>query len=593
MSAKDRIKVTKQSRQESQSLRAVEDALDPWRITWVDGRDDCGRDGFIQLIDELPDASGAAAPLTAAIQVKSEGTPLGDRHLEPLETRHVALWSDDCAPSTLVVVWSKSTSELRWRTACEIVRELAVLRPHWREQGEVGVEFRKEHTFAAAADARRFLYRRIADESDRFGGRARHHKFRRRALLTDVYLQTTPSSHSFTLKGIEDHNKDNELIVVQGPGWLYGDIDAADILATRVLAGAALLYEEVWLPFWSIRAVVGAIGREALLQMLRSDRMSFFELSSTAGFHYRRGEMRGSLMSYGRASQPEQADGVLLRQQLVRLLGSSDDEVAEAVLRRTVSLGPEFGSRVLTESNRDLSNRSLRDLLGLGPKSGENESIWDAPLANRVVHMNLAMAVANTYGVDVVEYESGLSRLAAEKWYTTLGFDRTYQTPDAFDAILRQGGVPDLGRLVGTVGTAELITASHSEAAQEFRDWFWEVAAPLAGSGANIDQAFVERLRTALASRAEGLGTLNKLKLRLFHKIGETYFAGAPTAAASAFGFSTRAERGFQVLRMQAAAHATRRRASVFELVGRLVQPYEACPCGSGNKFRFCCGRVP
>jgi hypothetical protein len=116
----------------------------------------------------------------------------------------------------------------------------------------------------------------------------------------------------------------------------------------------------------------------------------------------------------------------------------------------------------------------LRRLVGLSPHiSEEGEPFWDARLVNRLVHLNLGVAVAERCAIDVVEYEAGLSRIASEKWYSQFGFNRTFPSSDAFDRVLRSAGVPALGVLEATIGLEPLIAIAESNEGQAFRDWFW------------------------------------------------------------------------------------------------------------------------
>jgi hypothetical protein len=85
------------------------------RITWVDQRDDIGRDGFVQ-ITVVDDLVTRAAPETCAIQAKSTASALPTNAEVQVETRHLAFWSDDIAAPTLIALWSRRSQELRIRT---------------------------------------------------------------------------------------------------------------------------------------------------------------------------------------------------------------------------------------------------------------------------------------------------------------------------------------------------------------------------------------------------------------------------------------------------------------------------------------------
>jgi hypothetical protein len=230
----------------------------------------------------------------------------------------------------------------------------------------------------------------------------------------------------------------------------------------------------------------------------------------------------------------------------------------------------------------------LRRLVGLSPHiSEEGEPFWDARLVNRLVHLNLGVAVAERCAIDVVEYEAGLSRIASEKWYSQFGFNRTFPSSDAFDRVLRSAGVPDLGVLEATIGLEPLIAIAESNEGQAFRDWFWEEAATLVGSGARVDRIVTE-FGKALGRPDVPLQLPISLKLRFIEKVRGDYIVGA-TGAGRALGYSARSERGAAALARQLAFQSKARLQAVAAACGS-VDTYGPCPCGSGGGFRFCCG---
>jgi hypothetical protein len=136
VSADDPIIVSTENRLERDSTDAIGQILKPWRITWVDQRDDIGRDGFVQItvVDGLVTR---AAPEICAIQAKSTASALPTNAGIQVETRHLALWSDDIAAPTLIALWSRRSQELRIRTAKEVMPNVQVRSPHWRSQATI------------------------------------------------------------------------------------------------------------------------------------------------------------------------------------------------------------------------------------------------------------------------------------------------------------------------------------------------------------------------------------------------------------------------------------------------------------------------
>jgi hypothetical protein len=64
LSVRVKIHVSPQSRQEQASLDALRPYLRPWRITLLDQRDDFGRDGIVQVVDEDREGNAFISPLT-------------------------------------------------------------------------------------------------------------------------------------------------------------------------------------------------------------------------------------------------------------------------------------------------------------------------------------------------------------------------------------------------------------------------------------------------------------------------------------------------------------------------------------------------
>lgn len=210
---------------------------------------------------------------------------------------------------------------------------------------------------------------------------------------------------------------------------------------------------------------------------------------------------------------------------------------------------------------------------------------------NRLLHLDFALAVGEHVRADIIEFEGGLSRIATEKWFTTLRFNRLYPTSDAFDRALRTTGVPDLGEIAAAVGLQQVWELSNQSEAQDFRDWFWTTVAPLAVSGGRATGEILRVATRMLESLdAPTFRIARELKMRVFQATGSDYIVGSRGTHGRG-GFAARAERGDKSLLSQIANQGKLRRAAIRELVGAEPAAYSACPCGSTERYRFCCGR--
>jgi len=568
---------------EQQSLLAVQGALVPWTVTWVDQRDDVGRDGFAQLFVTREDGVTIASGITCALQVKATAAPFDGDFVERLEVRHVLLWTMEESSSVIVFVWSQASGEIRARSARSIREELDNTKPGWSEQQSVSVRFRPEDAADSPSSLRARLTRRLGDELDSKGGRTRFHSRRRRGLILDLIIGTVNTSQTLSAVG----SSGDEAIIEIGPGWQAGEIDPGDVFAPRVLSTGLFLYEEVWVPFQTLAVLLRILTPNQLGTLLRDERIVPFATPTAVGFTYKKGDVRGDVTSFGRVSPPYSES---LKRDIDQFLVGQKDvgDLRQVIDRRLVTLPASVVEKVVDDTKDDLTRPAMRSLIGLSAQSpGSREPFWDAKLVNRLVHLNLAMAVANEKAIDVVEYEAGLSRLASEKWYSRLQFNHAFPTSDAFDGVLRGAGVPDVGRLENAVGMGGVLELANSQTGQAFRDWFWEEAASLVGSGAPTSE-IASRFRGISGMPLDALKLATELKLRFVQQVGSDYILGS-LGRGAALGYSCRSEKGRLTLTRQADYQRARRLQQIEKAFGS-IDMYAKCPCDSGNNFRHCCG---
>lgn len=582
MSAKDKLTVTKQSQISRRSQRAFEAWVDPWLFTAVDQRDDYGRDGFVQIVDRI-DGRDTASPLTFAVQLKAHASPFRDTHSEPLETRHLALWTDRLAPSTLVVVWSEADDQIRCRTAREILDELALHAPKWRDQSEVSAQFRNEHTYRDVGSRLAALRSRIADETDRAGGISSFHRDRPRVILTDLFnVGRVTTSSNLTLS-------DGRRLFI-GPGWMDGDLDNEIFSGQRVLAGALLLYEEVWFQYNHTDCALALLGPDLFIALLHTKRIVPYVLQEFVGFELLPGQVRGRVNGFVVGESVLDVLGNHVRQ-YASILAPGHLSIANEILRHTVLTDDVRPAHIINETRRDLGQPRLRTLLGLSSHHMEgSEAAWDWPLVNRLIHINTARAVAAARKIDVIEYEGAGSRLASEKWYSDFDFHRLFPTSSAFDAALRANGIPDLGMLVSQIGLAGCISLSNSDTGRDFRAWFWSVAVDLLASGADLKTSLTKAVSHSIGGRADASRLAMELKLAYWQQVGSDYLVGVPIAR-TASGISSRSSQPDGTLKRQRQNHLRRRPLMMKELLSLSApERNDRCPCRSGAKFKACCG---
>jgi hypothetical protein len=245
------------------------------------------------------------------------------------------------------------------------------------------------------------------------------------------------------------------------------------------------------------------LGKPLLFDLLDRGRIKLWSLPGSLGFVYESDAVIGEVASFAPSSDDP------LKTRLGVMVGKGPDtkDLEERLFAR-ISV-PKFSEKNLVEHTRsDLTRPNFRQLLGMTPHQQANTAfhpVWDAPVINRLIAVNTARSVGAVFHVDAVQYEGGLSRVASEKDYGSMGLNRCFQTSKAFDAALRATGTPDLGQLLQRLSISELVALADTQAAQEFRDWFWQSAATLAGTGANITTEFLNRKRALPNNRLQAM----------------------------------------------------------------------------------------
>lgn len=566
---------------EGKSVRAMESLLSPWLVSWNEGRFDFGRDGIIQPLHLGEDGSGVADQQLVPFQLKATGSEAPQIARKSLEVHHLQFW--ELHPTFGLMMWFEQGGEFRWRTAKEVTRELDTVRPGWRDQTTTTVEFRAEHRVRSSL-AKEKLLRRCRDECDQAGGRTAFNSAVRRIVLSDVLMEGHVTSNILTLEA----EKDTEEEFRMGPGWQAGDLLAWDVDTHRQMVGALMLFEEVHMPLGYAGKVFTVLGEGLAKEMIRQGRIRFFEFDRVFGLFVKNNVNRGKPTSatinkdetWSRARNREW----FINQRTSFRWPQGGSEVRDLLMRSTRFLPDGSGAQVEAETKRDLKNPGIRQLLGLSPFLSDTEPKWDSELVNRLFHLNQAQLAAILLRADVVEYESGMSRLAAEKWYSEIKFHRQFPVARALDAALRASSLPDLGMLSHQLGVGACCSLALSTDAQDLRDWFWKDAAPALTQEPNEVDAEVRAWLRAHAGEWWPEPT-HRLHLGMLGQRSHTSVGG---------GFSSRASEPNSALRRQHRRHRQRRAVEIQSATGgTLPERLAPCPCGAPIAYGSCCGAKP
>lgn len=578
MAANDPIIVSSQNRQEQAALDELRPYLRPWRCTFVDQRDDFGRDGVVQIVDEGNEGKCFMSPLTFWVQCKSDAKPLADVHSDVVETRHLSLWTDQFSSPLFLIIWSAATREFRFRSAQSVREELDRSHANWRTQQTVTVHYRKHEGYDTAANARSAIRRILTNGLDSKGGLETFHTSKRRIVLTNLLRGTITTSQRVELSG-----KDKQSLLV-GEGWLQGDLNPYEVSAEHALAASLLLFEEVWVPMGAIKTCFDLLGEKNLFDLLERERIKLYAPNNSFGFLSEAGATAGKIVTFNLASE------VTVESSLKRFVGPNFPSPLLRSLASFVARPEEVnGSIIVEQTLQDLKHPNLRILLGLRPTVSDTEPVWDGALVNRLATINLVRALGACLRADVIQYEGGLSRLASEKDYDVYGLNRRFDSVKTFDQTLRTAGAPDLGQLLQRVPLLDLVALADTSQAQDFRDWYWSSAASLIGSGADLTATYLRQVELLVKDDLRAYRFPVRLKIRYLESIGGEYLLGRLSKLSSP-AFATTADKGDEVVARQRANYARYRRIQI-GLLSRIPGPYDQCPCSSGAKFRFCCGR--
>lgn len=349
---------------ERKSKTRLRDVLHPWTVTAFDQGDDLGRDVVIQPIEEHESIATASKHFFAA-QLKATAAPFASVHSLSVPSRHLELWLGP--PPIWVFAYSEADDLFRVRSASDLGREADQQSPGWRDQEKVTIRFPEESTLTMRM-TKVDLYRLVRDGLDQQGGLQGFHEARRRVVLTDLFHVGTHTTSRVLQADGEDGRK---ITLISGPGWTDGDLDADDVFAPRVLAGAFLLYEEIWVSVGILEVVAAVAGSTLLREMVETGRLVPFAVDRPIMFWHERNARAGRLdiMQIARGPADFRAQTI---QDYARW-GVTPDLV-DLIIARTRQLPAALNDSVLAQVNLDLENQRIRRLLGLSEfRAGELE----------------------------------------------------------------------------------------------------------------------------------------------------------------------------------------------------------------------------
>ncbi len=545
---------------------AVEGKLAPCIPTRLGQGDDYGLDAFVQHV--IPGYPPIRTALLFGLQVKGSATELAENHQESLKVSHLIDWTA-AQPPILIAVHSVQVETTRWRFANEIVDELDRTNDKWRLQKTVSISFSNlyEHS---KAELHEWLKRSLLHASDSDGGTTRFHRNYRSVLLTEIYHKGGFVGQHFTIA--EQRNGPPVADCITGMQWGTGEVDERAVSATRVLASALLLFDEVYYPVPFTHAAVAALGAPQFLKLIKSRRLIPILNPRNSELTFVTGKDKvGDVYFF---ESPE-ADMLGRNLKAVATQFRLSPEFARTVGQAIRHV--DFPKKVSDELLEVSKAPAIRKLLGLGVSRPQAmEAPWSAERLLRIGNVVKYYSVAEQLHVDVVEFEPGLAQVALARWGSRIRFHRIYQALDELNTALNAAALPDVGMLSEKIGLAKCVDISDSPEGVKFRKWFWEAAAEAVSVGGKFSGEVGRRLKDLVGKDCP---------------LPQEFLVHGTQIDSHSEVLASR-PRGEAALLRQKQFSARRLCQQLARRHGRTFEGRESCPCSSGLPFQNCCGKI-
>ena len=546
--------------------RAIEGRLAPCIPTRLGQGDDYGLDAFVQHV--FPGYPPVRTALLFGLQIKGTAAELVDNHQEQLKVSHLIDWTTAQQP-ILIAVHSVRTETTRWRFASEIVDELEKANRNWKSQATVSIAFSKEHEHSKG-HFHEWLRRSLQHATDTEGGTTRFHRSYRSVLLSEIYHERGFSGQHFKIA--DKQGGPAVADCVTGMQWVTGEVDEHAVSATRVLAGALLLFDKVYYPVAFTRAVVTVMGSSRFLKLINSNRLIPILNPRNCDLTFAAGaDQVGDVYFY---ESPE-SDMLGRNLRAVATEFQLPPRFARSVERAVhpVTYSEKDSQELLTVSK----DPAIRKLFGLGAvRPQAKEAPWSAERLLRIGHVVKFYSIAEQLRVDVVEFEPGLAQVALARWGSRIRFHRIYQALNELNVALNAAALPDIGLLSGRIGLVKCVDISDSAGGAKFREWFWKTASDAVSASGHFSGEVAKRLKELAREDCP---------LPQEFLVYETLMNSRSEVLASRPG-------GEAALIRQRQFSSLRLRQQLDRRFGKIPTGRESCPCTSGLPFQNCCGRV-
>ncbi len=367
------------------------------------------------------------------------------------------------------------------------------------------------------------------------------------------------------------------------------------------IISSLLIFDKLVVPVYDLSLLIKALKEGDILKLLRNDTIQIIDDLNFNPAITTRNKIAFKAGSIHLVGPDEGGKGTLSdleeKWQTRKLLPKNLlDQLLLLVAKRMKAINIEnVGRMIKNETDYDLRNNNLTSRMRITSISSDNINPNDFYKILRLMHINKGLAFATTMGIDTTLIDSEIQPILNDKIAPIFLKNTSHEAVDIFQNILINKGLPDLGYIYdkGIISIDDIMTLRDNINGVIFRKWY-----------ASTDYNPQEALK-ALLNRVENrLQNIAAKHIRwLYPKIIGLVnpVAGIATSYVDSFVID-KILKGwhpsfFLDNKLKSLLDSKIKYYEKQKFLEEIKKKYpniernDLCPCGSGKKFKKCCGR--